>query len=92
MIRMGPWIVDRVAPVGTEVRLVCLRVGAMRTFGDDVEAPCSRCRAMCFHRPHAPAEAVIICVQCAAPDLLRGPPVAVTPETLAELRSLRRRH
>jgi len=66
-----------------------LMCGPISSFADDVHTTCATCGTPIVHRPHAPADAVPMCMGCtleamAAED---GPPgrFVVTEETRREV-------
>jgi hypothetical protein len=60
-------------------------------FADDVKAECDQCGAGVVHRPHIPADATLICMDCARAHLVaeraagRLVDVGTTEETRREL-------
>lgn len=65
--------------------LVC--ASRSQYFGDDIQARCARCGGPIVYRPHAPVDAVKVCMPCAGImlDQSSGPiEVDVTNETLTE--------
>jgi hypothetical protein len=65
--------------------LVC---GPDSHFADDVHTTCESCGAPIVHRPHSPANAVKLCMECAAARLAMDeglPKVTVTEETRREI-------
>lgn len=62
-------------------------VAIERCFADDVAAPCPRCGRPTFFRPHtALLPFQRMCIVCYAANWKPGDRIAVTPETLREVR------
>ena len=64
--------------------LICAPTGH---FADDVADRCATCDAPIVHRPHAPPNAVPICLECAAQVLEQRPDatIEITEETRCEI-------
>jgi hypothetical protein len=61
-----------------------------RLFHDDVEGKCHTCKVDIIHRPHHPKDVLYMCMECVKMEMIDGgvPTVAVTDETLAEIKQL----
>ena len=75
--------------------LICAETGS---FPDDVHGECARCAKKIVYRPHAPQEAVRLCVSCGLSEVeaarMKGEPVnlGVTTKTVAELAAWKARN
>lgn len=74
------------------VILVCERVGRPPLFFDDVTGNCAECGYQVHHRPHAPKNAILRCIQCAFDLIEPGDEIGTTHEMIADaMRFFRRK-